>query len=331
MFVCSKHFFDEEIQTNFSLLQPDGSYLRVPAKPKLHKEAVPRFLPGCLFHLSSSSDTKHLRFDRSLREQQSIDTSIDESLIQYNQDKEIFQFNTLRDLVSKTKHLIMPDHWLTWSSDDSSFNLIKPSITNNCLISIRCSLTTTETLHTIGFYEGVRLSLSLPQINDIRQLNILLKEVEHHYIPVNSPETFQHHIRESTVSILQAIDLLSPSIREDSGDQQAVLLRVQFILCQLENVLVTKTMRRYNIETLVLSLKCQLISPVCYKYLQSLDCLSLPHLSTLKRLYSNFGLDAEFTNYLKQSVTQFNRWERNVVIQMDEIYVKSTFTYKGVR
>ena len=112
-------------------------------------------------------------------------------------------------------------------------------------------------------------------------------------------------------------------------DQQAVLLRVQFILCQLENVLVTKTLRRYNIETLVLSLKCQLISPVCYKYLQSLDCLSLPHLSILKRLYSNFGLDAEFTNYLKQSAIQFNRWERNVVIQMDEIHVKSTFTYKG--
>ena len=71
------------------------------------------------------------------------------------------------------------------------------------------------------------------------------------------------------------------------------------------------------------------IYPVCYKYLHSLDCLSLPHLSTLKRLYSNFGLDAEFTNYLKQSATQFNRLERNVVIQMDEIHVKSTFTYKG--
>ena len=143
VFVCSKHFLDEEIQTNFSLLQPDGSYLEVPAKPKLHKEAVPRFLPGCPFHLSSSSDTKHLRFDRSLREQQSIDTAIDENLIQYNQDKELFQFNTLRDLVSKTKHLDMPNHWITWSSDDSSFNLIKPFITNNCLISIRCSLTIT--------------------------------------------------------------------------------------------------------------------------------------------------------------------------------------------
>ncbi|KAI6654495.1 hypothetical protein LOD99_891 [Oopsacas minuta] len=179
----------------------------------------------------------------------------------------------------------------------------------------------------MGFYEGIRIPLSLTQINDIRQLNDLLKEIENHSAPTNSPETFQRHIREATGSIRKAIDSLSTG--EESGNQQPLLSSLQFILCQLDNALIAKTMRRYNIETLVLSLKCQLISPVCYRYLQSLDCLSLPHLSTLKRLYSNFGLDSEFTNYLKQSVTQFNKWERNVVIQMDEIHVKSTFTYKG--
>ncbi|KAI6655342.1 Transposable element P transposase [Oopsacas minuta] len=179
----------------------------------------------------------------------------------------------------------------------------------------------------MGFYEGIRIPLSLTQINDIRQLNDLLKEIENHSAPTNSPETFQHHVREATGSIRKAIDSLLTG--EESGNQQPLLSSLQFILCQLDNALIAKTMRRYNIETLVLSLKCQLISPVCYRYLQSLDCLSLPHLSTLKRLYSNFGLDSEFTNYLKQSVTQFNKWERNVVIQMDEIHVKSTFTYKG--
>ena len=47
----------------YSICQPDGSYLEVPAKRKLHKVAVPRFLPNCPPHLSSSSDTIHLRFD----------------------------------------------------------------------------------------------------------------------------------------------------------------------------------------------------------------------------------------------------------------------------
>ena len=80
------------------MLQPDGSYLEVPEKPKLHKEAVPRFLPGYPSHLSSSFDTKHLRFDGSLREQQLIDSAID------------FSIHHARDLASKTKHLDMPNH-----------------------------------------------------------------------------------------------------------------------------------------------------------------------------------------------------------------------------
>ena len=210
VFVCSKHFLDEEIQTSYSILQPDSSYLEVPAQPKLHTEAVPIFLPNCPHHLSSSSDTIHLRFDRSLREQQLVDTAIDVSLIQYNKDKKLFQITTLQDLVYKTKHLDLPNNWLVWSCEDNSFNFIKPSITNNSSISIRCSLTITDLLQTIGFYEGVRISLSLTKINDIRQLNDLLEEVEHHSIPVNSPETFQHHIREATESVHKAIDLLFP-------------------------------------------------------------------------------------------------------------------------
>ncbi|KAI6650060.1 MhmaT1 transposase [Oopsacas minuta] len=268
VFVCSKDFLDEEIQTSFSIHQPDGTYLEVPAKPKLQKDAMPRFLPGCPLHLSSSSETIPPRFDRSMREQHLIDTAINESLLQ-----------------TKTKNFFRLPHWKTWYPKRST------------------------------------------RINDIRQLNDLLNEIENHSAPTNSPETFQHHVREATGSIRKAIYSLATG--EESGNQQPLLSSLQFILCQLDNALIAKTMRQYNIETLILSLKCQLVSPVCYRYLQSLDCLSLPQLSTLKRLYFNFGLDSDFTKYLKQSVTQFNKWERNVVIQMDEIHVKSTFTYKG--
>ena len=63
---------------------------------------------------------------------------------------------------------------------------------------------------------------------------------------------------------------------------QTLLNRLQFILCQLENLDITKTRRRYNVLTLVLSLKAQLMSSTFYRYLHSLDCLCLPHLSTLR-------------------------------------------------
>ena len=80
-----------------------------------------------------------------------------------------------------------------------------------------------------------------------------------------------------------------------------------------------------------MALKCQLVSPACYRYLQSLDYVSFPHHSTLQRLYSNIGLDSEFACYLKQSTLEFNPMERNVIVQMDEVHVKSEYTYNGGR
>ena len=130
----------------------------------------------------------------------------------------------------------------------------------------------TKHTHTIGYYEGVRLSLSLSQIHDIHGVNLLLKEVDY-YSPattnVNSVEIFRQHVREATACVHKAIDLLSPSIGEDSGDQPAFYC-LKLIQCQLENVLKAKNIKRYNLETLVLSLKYQLISPVCYAILRLL-------------------------------------------------------------
>ena len=162
-------------------------------------------------------------------------------------------------------------------------------------------------------------------------LYLILYEIDQ-YSPsatLSDTKTAQQQVKEATLCVRQAINLLSPP-EEDSSEHQPIYLRLQFILCQLENALLPKNSRRYNVNTLVLALKYQLISPVCYKFIQSFDCHSFPHHSTLKRLYSSFGMDNEFTNYyLKQSTTQSNNWERNVIIQMDEIHVKSTFTYKG--
>ena len=83
--------------------------------------------------------------------------------------------------------------------------------------------------------------------------------------------------------------------------------------------------------TLVLSLKAQLISSACYRYLQSLDCLCLPHLSTLRRLYFNIGLDTDFVDYLKVECQNVDKFKIHVVLQLDEIHVQSKYTYKGGR
>ena len=72
-------------------------------------------------------------------------------------------------------------------------------------------------------------------------------------------------------------------------------------LSQLENLLVSKTRRKYDLITMVPALKCQIISPACYKFLQKQECLILPHHNTLRLLFTSIGLEDEFISYLKVS------------------------------
>ena len=81
--------------------------------------------------------------------------------------------------------------------------------------------------------------------------------------------------------------------------------------------------------TMILSLKCHLSSSACYRQLRNMDCVSLPHESSLFRLYSNFGLGTDFLSYLRAETTDFNQYERHVYLNIDEIHVKSCISYKG--
>ena len=41
------------------------------------------------------------------------------------------------------------------------------------------------------------------------------------------------------------------------------------------------------------------------------------------------GLDIYFIDYLKVSCKAFNKYKRNIILQLDEIHVKTDYTYKG--
>ena len=85
------------------------------------------------------------------------------------------------------------------------------------------------------------------------------------------------------IVIKQVINNLNISNADLELADSSEISRLQFIQCQLENSLVPKNRRRYNILTQVLALKTHLISPACYKYLQELPCLSLPNFNTLEK------------------------------------------------
>ena len=83
---------------------------------------------------------------------------------------------------------------------------------------------------------------------------------------------------------------------------------------------------------MVLALKYHLIYSTCCNYLQSLNCIILPHPSTLRRFYGTIGLECELKTFLLASTLKFkNNQKRNFALLLDEIHVKSEFSYNGGR
>ena len=150
-----------------------------------------------------------------------------------------------------------------------------------------------------------------------------------------SAKTIAYDISIATNQVRKAIRKLESeevestvTSNDNNFENESILSRLQFILCQLENLFAPKNRRRYVI-TQVIALKSHLLSPAYYTYLQSLGCLTLPHYHTLQKLYSSLGLDSEFMTYLKEATCHFSLQEKNVIFQMDEIHIKSESSYKG--
>ena len=165
---------------------------------------------------------------------------------------------------------------------------------------------------------AITSSLSLNSVTDIRQIESLLSEI------ILKRSTFlekKHllHVSKAKEHVEEAISNLL-----DGGEVPncSNLPRLQFILGQLENACVHKKRRRYNIITQIMAIKTHLISPACYTFLRSLGCISLPHAHAFEKLYSSFA-------YLSQVTSSFRHQEKNVIVQMDEIHVKSDISYKG--
>ena len=86
---------------------------------------------------------------------------------------------------------------------------------------------------------------------------------------------------------------------------------------------------RYNVITLPLVLKAHINTPACYSFLQTSQCLTLPHQSTLRILTSKSNNEYDFREFLIKSTAMFTKQQRQVVVNIDEVYVQSDFSYKG--
>ena len=148
-----------------------------------------------------------------------------------------------------------------------------------------------DSLHVRCFLNEVEMKTKINDITDIRQIFYLIEELDTH-----QQDEIEVGIMKATGSVRSTVEKLT--MKDDTKHLQDISNRSQFILFQLENLKHSKNNRRYNVLTLVLSLKAPIISSGCYRYLQSLEYLSASPINT-RRLYSNMDLDTYFIEYFK--------------------------------
>ena len=325
IFVCAKHFRSEDVITEVDITQPDGSITKIKRRPILRENACPCFLPNCPSYLSSQQvSTKPKRLNLGEKDFSHFSTALHQSHKEFDLEQATFGVKSISDVRTKLIHYELPFDWLVWSPNPTTINFILPSTSGNT-ISIKSYISVDESLTTLGFYQGSQIPLSISKINDIRQLSTLITEVSEYKCSALENDILR------AVNCLNTVASSLKEIEEIPEKYTHFLPSMQFIICQLENLLVPKTRRTYDLTTMVLALKCQIISPACYNFLQSQECLILPHHTTLHRLYTSIGLDNDFISYLRISTQDFNSQERNVILHMDEIHVKSDFSYTGGR
>ena len=239
---------------------PNASLQEFPRKvPVLRDDAVPCFLPGCPTYLSAPVGSKHskrLKFEE--KEEHFFTRVIQESHQSFKADEEKYCITTL-DALKQKLNLISLQNWIIWYSSDSSIHFLLPRLEKS-RISIEASLSVNSDLVTTAFYEDKPISLSLNALNDIRQVEALLIEIVRSSVLKSGSETDSifYHIRSAKGHIIDAIDEIEECTAKDlklnieDNVISTYLPRLQFTLGQIEDIIVPKSRRRYNIITQVL-------------------------------------------------------------------------------
>ena len=165
----------------------------------------------------------------------------------------IFTFDELK------LNLLTLHNWVIWCSSESSIYFLLPRLEKS-RISVEASLSVNTNLIPEAFYDNQPISLSLNFINDIRQVENLFSEIVRTSF-VNTSETGSvcHHVNSAKAHIINAINEIEErnanelKLTDENNVLSSYLPRLQFILCQIENIMVAKNRRRYNIITQVFS------------------------------------------------------------------------------
>ena len=167
------------------------------------------------------------------------------------EENEMFKITRFQDLQDKLSFISIPKTWSLWYTDEHSLIFMRPNLENSRIL-VDVYLLVKFDLSIKAFCKNETFPLSLSCLSDIRHLESVLNELSfspHHcQSSKKSESTTATHVSSAKAHIQQAIDIIHPTSDLETSEYPE-LNRLQFIQCQLENSLVPKNRRRYNILT----------------------------------------------------------------------------------
>ena len=308
-------------------------------KMSLNRCAVPSIFPNCPEYLTDIT-VKPQRLSRADKEEKMMQSAYKESLIDNKENDAKFFVATLDCIISKLSQIELPNGWLSHRPNPSTILFLKIHFNGEINIIDRSIIIDQNLICKALYKETHKIQLSYYVLNDMRLLEKIIQEVEIFEMAQttsvsSSVNPVKKHVENAIMEISSAINKLEPnnnSITEhETGNTDFMRIRLNFLLDQLKYLSLVKYSRRFSILTQVFCLKLQGISPASYRLIQSSNCLILPHERNLLRIRNSIGLQSEYTKIIKEIATTFKHLERHVILQMDEVHIRSDAAYKGGR
>ena len=302
----------------------------------LKKFAIPSIFPNCPAYLTDAVKPRRLTQDD--REEKRMQEVYKRSRTDFEETQAKFLITNLSCIISKLHLIELPDGWLLHRPNSFSILFLKINLCNE-IPTVERSIVVDENLFCRALYKGTnKINLASNSLFDIRVLENMIHEVDTFETNENectntSMTSLIRHVENAIHSLTGAIDTLDlTDYKLDFEiEKDSMRMRLNFLLNQLKYLIVDKHARRYNIITQVFCLKIHGISPACYRLIQGSNCLIFPHERNLLKIKNSIGLESEYTKILGEVATTFDDLERHVILQMDEVHIRSDASYKGGR
>ena len=329
--VCEQHFHESEIfRTASAFDEKSGKIIICNLKtPKLSPDVIPSIFPNCPSYLSQPHSSKRRSRENILqsKEEQNIKKAIEKSKEEFELQEENDRCSSLIEVVEKLK--IKPPWHLIQQPNEIQICYLKNSASTGP--EVQAAMCLNEDMFLNVFLQSVKLaklgSFELPlKIDKLSKIHLVCATV-------CSLKSFATAARaETTFDLtLQLIITLLLALKLDS---EKFTSELTFIVEQLQ--LMRKECHPYSYEYLVFSSLLHNISPSAYRFLRSSGNITLPCLSTIRKVTLQYALnpaneqnDGTFLLYIKQKFKALQSCDKTVSLLVDEIHLSAFYDYKG--